>query len=449
VTWTLSNGYLHDATVQDLKTTPVPVTDLVDGLAIPHRTSSTTVGTIVFTQRVPGDAREASVSFSATGPDIKDVDRDNTDIVTMDGSCKKVEAPCVKAADATFHHTFAIEGDRAVASIGLDDGVKLCADEHVTLASYFAPRPQFAVPQYLYNDISWTLTNTDRSVNLAAALPGCDTQVDLFFGGEDDVLKEITADGPRYGDRKLGSSTGLGARSKGPQAWFNGAQGGAAGCRQPAVEPAPLCDGSINVHLSNTGDISKFPVDFTVTAGGGFHRTVTVAPGQAETVPVPAGAGQVTVTADGLPTKTFTWERPDFCKAPTVAVHNDCDIVTVTVTNRHGPVPAVAVVSYGREKKPLTVAVGQAGSVTFKPGTATSVTVDFRGLGLEPVTAMLAKVDCPAGSGGAGGSGGAANGGLPITGAAGGAIAGGAAVLLGVGGALFFLARRRRIKFTA
>ncbi|GIE93688.1 hypothetical protein [Paractinoplanes rishiriensis] len=40
-------------------------------------------------------------------------------------------------------------------------------------------------------------------------------------------------------------------------------------------------------------------------------------------------------------------------------------------------------------------------------------------------------------------------GGLPVTGAAAGGIAGGAAVLLGVGGLLFFLARRRKVQFTA
>ena len=40
-------------------------------------------------------------------------------------------------------------------------------------------------------------------------------------------------------------------------------------------------------------------------------------------------------------------------------------------------------------------------------------------------------------------------GGLPLTGAAAGSIAGGAGVLLAVGAGLFFMARRRKVKFTA
>ena len=38
---------------------------------------------------------------------------------------------------------------------------------------------------------------------------------------------------------------------------------------------------------------------------------------------------------------------------------------------------------------------------------------------------------------------------LPVTGAAAGGIAGGAGLLLALGGVLFFMARRRKVKFTA
>jgi hypothetical protein len=453
VYWTVSNSYLHDATVHDLKAAPVPVEGL-DGFAIPHRTGPKTPGTKTFTQKVRGDQREASVSFTAIGEGINDTD--NSDIVPLDDSCQPTEKPCVQPERATFHHTFAVTEKQATAKVTLDDDVKLCEDEPVTLVSYFAPRPQFAVPQYLFDHQTATITNADRTVTLAVTLPACDTQADLFFGGEKSIIDVLNEGGPRYGDLKLGSSSGKGARSAGPQAWFNG---GTKGCSQPDVSTLSQCDGTVDVNLSNTGDLSKYAVDFTIKADG-FDKTVTVAPGTAETVHVPAGAGRITVTADGLPTKTFEWKRPADCAPPAVTVHNDCFTVTVTVTNPEGVVPATAEVSYGSEKKRLTVASGTAGTVTFKPGTETDVTVSFPGMDLESIHAVLEKVDCTVpptagpsptatGPGTPGGSGGGETGGLPITGAAAGSIAGGAAVLLALGGVLFYLARRRRVRFTA
>jgi hypothetical protein len=442
VTWVLSNWHLTDVTVHDLTMRPVPVDGLVEGVTIPHRVSSTKVGQRLFTQTVDGDQREASVSFTARGKDIDD--RDNTDIVALDDSCEPVETPCVQPADVTFHHTFAVSETAATATVTLDDGIKLCRDEPVALASYFAPRPQFAVPQYLFGDQTDTITNARREITLVVAVPPCNTQVDLFFGGEDDVLREITADSTLYGDRKLGSDSGTGARSKGEPAWFNG---GSTDCRQPDVTHVDQCDGVVGVNLSNTGQLSRYPVDFTITAGA-FHRTVTVQPGTAETVAVPAGSGEITVTADGMSAQKFTWERPATCAPPTVVADNDCRAVTVTVTNPEGVVPATAKITYGADIRTVTVAPGKAETVTFKPGQETGVTVTFPSLNLEPLNAVLKTLDCTTEPPGGGSNGGGA-GGLPITGAAAGALAGGAALLLIAGGALFLTARRRRIKFTA
>ena len=164
----------------------------------------------------------------------------------------------------------------------LDDGIELCDDEAVALASYFAPRPQFAVPQYLFDHQTGTITNAQHTVTLAAVLPACDTEADLFVGGEKDVLSEITEGGPTYGDRRLGSSSGSGARSDGPKAWFTG---GSKGCHQPDVTALAQCDGTVDVNLSNTGELSRYPVDFTIKAGD-FDKTLIVGPGKAETVRV-------------------------------------------------------------------------------------------------------------------------------------------------------------------
>ena len=453
VTWAVTNMYLHDVTVHDLTAAPKPVPDL-DGAVIPHRTDPKTAGRRIFTQIVTGDHREASVSFTAVGEGINDTWNNYT--VPLDDSCQPTEQPCVQPENATFHHTFTVSENRATATVALDDDVKLCADEPVTLVSYFAPRPRFAVPQYLYDHQTGTITNAARTLTLTATLPACNTQADLFFGGENAIIHELTENGPRYGDLKLGSARGKGARSAGPPAWFNG---GANACTQPDVATLPQCDGTVDVNLSNTGDLSKYAVDFTVKAGD-FTKTVTVAPGKAETVRVPAGAGQITVTADGMPTRTVDWKWPADCAPPTVTVHSTCDTVTITVTNPAGAVPVTAIITYGMEndKKELTIAPGTSGTVTYQPD-GPGAEVGFPGTGLDPIHAVVQEPDCtpptttpttsptaaPPGSANGGGTGG----GLPVTGAAAGGIAAGAALLLAIGGVLFFLARRRRVKFTA
>jgi hypothetical protein len=437
VTWAVTNSHRADVTVHDVHAEPSAVPGL-DGAVIPHRPAGADFGRRVFTQTVPArnTATSASVSFTAVGQDVDD--RDNTDTVPFWDPCQAPQKPCAEAADATFTHTFAVGPRLATATVTLDDDVDLCDDEPVTLVTYYAPRPEFAAPQYVLDHQTLTIDNEHREVNLTAAVPDCNNQVDLFFGGADDIIAEITADGPRYGDAKLGSAKGPGSRSKGPQGWSNG---GSKGCTQPAVEPVSQCDGSVDLALSNTGEPSRYPVEFTVTAGD-FTKTVTIATGEGGTVHVPAERGRITVTADGQQIRTYDWTRPDDCAAPAVTVANDCATVTVTVTNPAGAVPAIAVITYGRAKKSMTVAAGSSGTVTFPAGAATEVEVAFRGLGLEPLTAVLNKVDCPPAAGGSAG-------GLPVTGTAAGVIAGGAAVLLIAGVVLFLVARRRRIRFAA
>ncbi|MEV4638592.1 cell wall anchor protein [Actinoplanes sp. NPDC049548] len=456
VSWTVVNSVDKIVLVNKLRTEPEPVSELTNGTEIPRRSPSGTNGRRIFSQTLPGGTPSAMVSFDGIWQGGKDTD--NTATVAL-GECKPAETPCVEPAEAAFHHEFAVADGRATATVTVDDGVKLCADEPVTLVTYFAPKPEFSVPQYEFDHQSATITNDHRSVTLAATLPACNAQVDLFFGGEDDIIGEITEGGPRYGDKKLGSNGGPGGRSKGPQGWYNG---GGRGCHTPAVEPVSQCDGTVSLHLSNTGEYSRYAVDFTVTAGD-FTKSVTVAPGKAETVVVPAGAGRITVSADGMDDVKYEWQRPEDCPAPTVTTENDCYTVTVIVTNPDGVTPARATVRYGDATKELTVAPGASAKATFpaRDITEATVTIDDR----APITTPIDKPDCPGGGNGGsngggstgggdgggstgGGDGGENGGGLPVTGAAAGAIAGGAILLLLTGGALFYLARRRRVTFT-
>ncbi|MEU4221145.1 LPXTG cell wall anchor domain-containing protein [Actinoplanes sp. NPDC026623] len=98
------------------------------------------------------------------------------------------------------------------------------------------------------------------------------------------------------------------------------------------------------------------------------------------------------------------------------------------------------------EERDLTIKPGEKKSEKFsaKPGfkvdVTFSATVDGESYSETETIAYEQPADCDdSGSGG----------GLPVTGAAAGSIAGGAAVLLIAGVGLFFMARRRKVKFTA
>ncbi|MFI5931343.1 cell wall anchor protein [Actinoplanes sp. NPDC051494] len=483
ISWTVGNGDPNYAAVSNLTATPatLPVPVSADGNQLKNgyslfpaqRKEGNPPSRETFTTTAPGGTASASISFVTLAG--KNKDTDNTASVQL-GDCKPAQEPCKTADELRFKHTFAVADGKATATVALKDGQTLCegASEPVSLVTYFAPKPQFSVPQYLFDSATATITNENRSVELSADLPACNVQADLFFGGEGDIIPEITEGGKRYNDTKLGSNAGTGGRSEGPDGWFNG---GSKACQSPAVEPLSSCDGSITVNLSNTGELSRYPVDFTVKAGE-FSRTVTVAPGKGDTVEVPAGSGTVTVTADGLDTVTYDWERPADCPQPSLTVENDCKTVTVTVTNPEGVTPATATVTYGGESKSLTVAPGESGNVTFPAGEATEATVVFEGQ--KPATIAVEAKECgengggtpspspsasasasataspspsttPSGDGSTGGNAGGddTEGGLPVTGAAAGGIAAGAVALLVAGGVLFFLARRRKVKFTA
>ncbi|MEU4687805.1 hypothetical protein [Actinoplanes sp. NPDC023714] len=389
----------------------------------------------------------------------------------------------VSAEAATFVHTFEIKDGKAFATVTPDADLKVA--EEVTLVSYFAPQPQFATPQYKFQSRTGTLEKKGGVVTLEVEVPDCNTQVDLFFGGDTDVLDPLDGE-KRYGNLKLGEKGFPGKRSAGPAGWFNG---GNKNCVQPAVQPVPQCDGSVDLNLSNNGKLSKYEVTFEIKAANGFAKTVKLAADKGDTVNVPAGAGAITVSADGMPDFTYTWARPETCN-PSAGAVNDCTNVIVTVTNPEGNAPAKADVTYGSETKSATVAPGASEQVTFPAGEATTATVTYPEIaGSTPVTVEVTKTDCPAPSTPASEEPSTPasdepsapaseepstpatdeatpsesasstpvattpvsdnDESLPVTGAAAGGIAGGAAVLVAVGAGLFFMARRRKLNFKA
>ncbi|GIF35306.1 LPXTG cell wall anchor domain-containing protein [Actinoplanes utahensis] len=392
-------------------------------------------------------------------------------------------AGATPAAEKSFSHTFKVEKGVAVATVTAHK--TLDRPVEVTLVSYFAPKPSYSVPQYVYQSKTAALSQSNTVIELSIEVPDCNTQVDLFFGGQKDVIDPL--DGSRlYGDKKLGEDGFPGNLSEGPQGWDNS---GNKACVQPAVQEVPQCDGAVDIQLSNNGKLSKYDVEFRVTATG-FDKKVKVAAGKGETVTVPAGAGTITVTAPGLKDYTYTWSRPATC-VPSAGGANDCKTVTITVTNPKGNKPAKADVTYGTETKSVVVAPNTSELVTFPAGEPTTATVAYPEItGTEPETVTITKSECPAPTTpatttpstttpattapttapatetpGATPSetatttsapvdttpvaGNDDDGELPLTGAAAGSIAGGAAVLLLAGVGLFFMARRRKLNFKA
>lgn len=125
----------------------------------------------------------------------------------------------------------------------------------------------------------------------------------------------------------------------------------------------------------------------------------------------------------------------------------DCDTLTIGLDN---PVDGVKFTlkfktSKG-EQRTLVIKPGEKKSETFSATEGFEVDVTFtatvEGKDYSETTTVgyVQPDDCDSSGDG---------GGLPLTGAAAGSIAGGAGALLAVGAGLFFMARRRKVKFTA
>ncbi|MEV1144714.1 hypothetical protein, partial [Micromonospora sp. NPDC049799] len=326
---------------------------------------------------------------------------------------------CVTATDARYTHTF--DGPGGKASITLTNG-PLCEGERQDLAlvSYVAPSARFAVPQYVLDTSVSAFTGVGEGELAVATLdfevevPKCYTQVDFVFGST--VIDPLTDTSDRYGDRKVGSRSGEGARSKGPSAWYNGGDGTCVAA--PEVVAASDCDGTVELTLVNrTGNAS---VDFAVTGGADFTRTVSVPLRKAETLTLTAEqATKVTVEAEGMKTWTGGWEKPQDCQEPEVGEPEagydiTCDEMIFEIANpaNGAPVTSTFTPSTGTART-VTVEPGRTETLTFAAGPDFTVTVTGD---LDSGGPLAWKQPKGCDEGGEGG-------GLPVTGAAAGGIA--------------------------
>ncbi|WP_144120512.1 LPXTG cell wall anchor domain-containing protein [Catellatospora sichuanensis] len=445
IKWTVLNGNWEGrhAQITGLKSSPA---DAVEGLlneAISANTDGAgPAGTIVGTQLVPGSTTSATLTVDAVwfDPDEENPKQvhPNTDsgvakiekgdrLVPLDGKC--VPTPrCVDAASAEYEHTF--DGPKGEATVAVKGDLPLCegGSQDFLLVSYYAPSNTATWPQYSLDHAVGTIDKDTRKVELKVDVPKCFTQVDLVWGGERELLNPMTANGPRYNNKKLGSPGAPGNRSKGVPGWYNG---GTGKCTAPAAKFVPSCDGTVTVHVSNDG---KYAADFTI-AYGDTKKTVTVAPGKSDdSVKVPAGAGEIVVTEQGKEVGKYTWARPADCPLPTMKVESTCDSFVLKVSNPENNLPVQAVATYGSQEKKVTVAPGATETVTFTAGSATTAKVVFTGYDFELVGKHIKpSTGCDT---------------LPQTGTkiTTYVISGLLLVALGVG--VFMLARRRRLNLT-
>jgi len=358
-----------------------------------------------------------------------------TMFVAMVGAA--VYAAPAQASDAcvaAYTHTFNVDPDAGVATASIarsgDASTPPCGDgQKFSLVAYYAPSPSFALPQYVFDSQTLTLSGTAQKLEFSVQLPPCYTQVDFVFDG---VIDDLRTDN-LYGNKKVGSGAAPGNQSTaaaGSQqsAWYNGRGTKGQTCTSPAAVAVPKCDGSGTIHLSNS--LPYASTSFSFVRNGGAPTKVDVAGLGNEDVVISDGEWPVTVTGDNGFKKAFAWAWPNaVCGPPTLEVTQDCAGPVLKVTNPLTNKAITATATYGAESKLISLGKGETTSVSLPSGTD-AATVTLAGApDWVPLTATFTQpTNCE----------------LPKTGTSVTMVVIGGASLILVGFALVAYSRRRR-----
>lgn len=210
--------------------------------------------------------------------------------------------------------------------------------------------------------------------------------------------------------------------------------------KKPTYSGVSNCDGTITVTVKNTSDAKR---TFSVNGDGKEHKDLEIDEKWVVTIPADKG-GKVAVkwkrsdAPEGADWENkgdkdrIDWVKPEACF--TATPKSTCEGLSITVVNT-GPKAITVKLTVGDKTEETTI----------EPGKDDIAEID----GVDGVVAKLSvnggtaqefKWEKPADCSG---------GGLPVTGVNAGLLAGAALVLVSGGGGLFYMARRRRIRFAA
>ncbi|GIF51950.1 LPXTG-motif cell wall-anchored protein [Asanoa ferruginea] len=217
------------------------------------------------------------------------------------------------------------------------------------------------------------------------------------------------------------------------------------GCKtsKPAVTFTDDCTGDVTVVVSNGAEATK-KLRYEILVEGSekpIASGVVEIGKSSEPIVVPAGEGdnppKISVVSRGKEIASHTWTEPEGGCVPDIAIEQTCDELSITVTNPPNGLEFDLVFTPNTgAAQTMKVEKGKTSKVTFEASEGLVVTPSVGEEKLEPIawTQPDGCEDTPT---------------LPKTGANTGAIAGGAGGLLVIGAGLFFIARRRRLRFTA
>ncbi|MEV0716751.1 LPXTG cell wall anchor domain-containing protein [Asanoa sp. NPDC050611] len=219
------------------------------------------------------------------------------------------------------------------------------------------------------------------------------------------------------------------------------------GCRKsvPEVAFTDDCAGQVTVVVSNEENATR-KLRFKVLVAGSDKPVATgeVAPGEsAEPIVVPVGGDKTkeirVVAAGGKEIDSHKWSEPEGGCVPETEIEQTCDQLSIAVINPPNGLEFDLVFTPNTgEPQTMKVEKGRTATVTFPASPGLVVTPSVNGEDLDETISWTKPEGCDEDTPT-----------LPKTGANAGAIAGGAGGLLLAGGALFYLARRRRLRFTA
>ncbi|GID25719.1 LPXTG cell wall anchor domain-containing protein [Paractinoplanes brasiliensis] len=227
---------------------------------------------------------------------------------------------------------------------------------------------------------------------------------------------------------------------------------------KPEAQLASSCEG-VTVTLANGKDATG-DANFTIKGSKDFEKKVTVKAGdEPVSVAIPAENAEEVLVFEGdsrKPILVGKWEKPSDCTEggqAEVGYEVTCDSIIFDIDNTKGDETVTLALKPNKgEAQTLVAKPGETKTLEIKGEKGLVVDATINGEAQEPLKwdELKKPEDCEAtatptpteSSPGEGG-------GLPVTGPVAGSIAGGAGLLLAAGAVLFFLARRRKVKFTA